>query len=143
VLGWDDGDGLHGAKQQLAPTHGPLLGETLSSASAIVAEAMSVLVPAQRPTTLTRPAPVLQLANHCSGVVLSRTSGLPWPGTVLLKPPVSYAITYFPCVIVCFARGDSWCGAPRHLRPMPAGQSPWAACSAAWRPVESHPLCSS
>jgi hypothetical protein len=44
--------------------------------------------------SLTRPAPVLPLANHCSGAVLSRTSGLPWPGTVLLKPPVSSAITF-------------------------------------------------
>ena len=29
-----DADGLHGAAQQLAPTHGPLLEETFSSASA-------------------------------------------------------------------------------------------------------------
>jgi hypothetical protein len=34
VLGWNDGDGLHGAAQQLTPTHEPLLEETFSSVSA-------------------------------------------------------------------------------------------------------------
>jgi hypothetical protein len=101
----------------------PLSGAPLLPASSLAPT--SHLLLSLRPC-LCSSLPSDQLANHCSGVVLSRTSGLPWPGTVLLKPPVSSAITYLPCVVLCFARGDSWCGAPGHLRPTPAGQSSWA-----------------